>query len=151
MDKAFRWASITFSVEERIWITNHAARSVTVRGLGSGSQCLNRASRSIFHNSYCIQNQNSGLQPWVLRRQLRPRITLKRAYQLEIVEISHIGGFSSQNRIFHSNGDNFASRMNFVASPKVLTSLSSRLSDAQKIRSIRPLGAKCEHVIDWID
>ena len=66
---------------------------------------------------------------------------------LEIVELSRIGGFSSQNGIFHSNGDNFSSRKDFLASPKVLTSLSSRLPDAQKIGSIRPLGAKCEHVI----
>ena len=62
--------------------------------------------------------------------------------------LSHIGRFSSQNGIFHSNGHNFASNKDFLASPDVLESRRSRLPDAQKISSIRPLGAKCEHVID---
>ena len=65
---------------------------------------------------------------------------------LEIVELSYIGGFSSQNGIFHSNGHNFASNKDFLASPDVLESRRTRLHDAQKISSIRPLGAKCELV-----
>ena len=65
---------------------------------------------------------------------------------LEIVEISYMGGFSSQNGIFHSNGHNFASNTDFLASPDVLESRRTRLHDAQKISSIRPLGAKCELV-----
>ena len=72
-------------------------------------------------------------------------------WYLEIVELSCIGGFSSQNGIFHSNGHNFASRKDFLASPEVLESRSSRLHDAQKFSSIRPLRVKCELVRYWID
>ena len=61
---------------------------------------------------------------------------------LEIVEISHMVYAKIQNGIFHSNGYNFASRKDFLASPEVLESRSSRLHDAQKNRSIRPLGVK---------
>ena len=70
---------------------------------------------------------------------------------LEIVELSHMVYAKIQNGIFHSNGHNFASRKDFLASPEVLESRSSRLHDAQKISSIRPLGAKCELVRFWID
>ena len=76
---------------------------------------------------------------------LRP-FTRPVGLDLEIVELSHMGGFSSQNGIFHSNGHNFASNKDFLASPDVLESRRSRLPDAQKISSIRPLGAKCELV-----
>ena len=65
---------------------------------------------------------------------------------LEIVELSRMVYAKLQNGIFHSNGHNFASRKDFLASPEVLESRSSRLHDAQKIGSIRPLGAKCELV-----
>ena len=67
---------------------------------------------------------------------------------LEIVELSRFGSFSLQNNIVHSNEDNFASRRNFIEWLDVVESRSSRLHDAQKNESIRPLGAKCEHVID---
>ena len=65
---------------------------------------------------------------------------------LEIVELSYMVYAKIQNGIFHSNGRNFASRKDFLASPEVLESRSSRLHDAQKIGSIRPLRVKCELV-----
>ena len=76
---------------------------------------------------------------------LRP-ITHPADQNLEIVELSHMVYAKIQNGIFHSNGHNFASRKDFLASPEVLESRSSRLHDAQKIGSIRPLRVKCELV-----
>ena len=77
---------------------------------------------------------------------IRIQICASLLTNLEIVELSHMVYAKIQNGIFHSNGHNFASRKDFLASPEVLESRSSRLHDAQKISSIRPLRVKCELV-----